>query len=295
MIKKALNTTIHVLQKNKVEGIKTVLVTAYDYPFARMAEGAGIDIVLIGDSMAMTILGYESTTQVTIDEMLPLTKACGLAIERAMLIGDMPFMSYQPSDRDAIINAGRFIREGTCDAVKVEGIMFERIKAIVSTGIMVMGHIGLTPQTKARLGGYRVQGKTAKEAQILLDQALRQQDAGCSFLLLEAMPREVAGRIAKELTIPVYGVGAGDLVDGQLVIMHDLIGMFDQFKSKFIRRYCEAGRLIENALKQYASDVRKGKFPALEHFYQMEKGELEALSADANRKHNVHGVKTENN
>lgn len=166
------------------------------------------------------------------------------------------------------------------DAVKVEGAMVSRVKAIASAGIVVMSHLGLTPHTRAKLGGYTVQGKTKKDADVILDQALKLQEAGCSFLLLEAMPKESSEYIAKNLTIPIYGIGAGDGVDGQLVIQHDLIGMFFDFKSKFVKRYCEAGQIIENALRDYAKDVREGKFPTQENFYEIKDEELEKLLSD---------------
>jgi 3-methyl-2-oxobutanoate hydroxymethyltransferase len=193
-------------------------------------------------------------------------------------------MSYQPSDQIAIENAGRFIKAGM-DCAKVEGAMIDRVKAIVDSGIMVMSHLGLTPHTRAKLGGYRVQGKTAKSAEIVLDQALRLQDVGCSFLLLEAMPTEPAGMIAEKLDIPVYGIGAGDRVDGQLVIMHDLVGLFWEFKSKFVKRYCEAGQMIQSALEEYKSEVKSGQFPAPENFYEIKEEELEKLLGDSSWKY----------
>ena len=196
----------------------------------------------------------------------------------------MPYMSYQESNELAVRNAGRFIVAGM-DMVKVEGAMVERIKAICDSGIMVMSHLGLTPHTRAKLGGYRVQGKTAKSAEIVLDQAKKLQDAGCSALLLEAMPTEPAGVIAEELDIPVYGIGAGDRVDGQLVILHDLVGLFWEFKSKFVKRYCEAGQLIQSALEEYKSEVKGGQFPAQENFYEIKEEELEKLLGDSSWKY----------
>ena len=188
-------------------------------------------------------------------------------------------MSYQPSNQVAVENAGRFIKAGM-DMVKVEGAMIDRIKAICDSGIMVMSHLGLTPHTRAKLGGYKVQGKTAEQAEIVLKQALALQEAGCSALLLEAMPKEPAAMIAKELDIPVYGIGAGDEVDGQLVIFHDLTGLFWEFKSKFVKRYCEAGELIQNAIEEYRREVKDGIFPASENFYEINDGELEKLLGD---------------
>ena len=207
----------------------------------------------------------------------------------AFLIGDMPYMSYQPSDQIAVENAGRFIVAGM-DCVKVEGAMIDRIKAICDSGIMVMSHLGLTPHTRAKLGGYRVQGKTAKSTEIILNQARRLQEAGCSFLLLEAMPTEPAGMIAEELDIPVYGIGAGNRVDGQLVILHDLVGLFWEFKSKFVKRYCEAGQLIQTALEEYKDEVKGGQFPAPENFYEIKEEELEKLLGDSSWKYETDRV-----
>jgi 3-methyl-2-oxobutanoate hydroxymethyltransferase len=260
--------TVLKLRKQKESGVKTVGVTAYDYPQALMADKAGVDWVLVGDSLGMTTLGYKTTIPVTMDDMLRSANAVSRGVTRAFTVGDMPYMSYQVSNEEAIKNAGDFIKAGM-DAVKVEGCMVERIKAICDSGIMVMSHLGLTPHTRAKLGGYKVQGKTADDAKIILEQARKLEDAGCSFLLLEAMPRESAEMIADTLNIPVYGIGAGDKVNGQLVIMHDLIGLFWEFKSKFVKRYCEAGKIIESALKDYVDEVRDLKFPAQENFYEI--------------------------
>ena len=206
-------TTILKLRRHKRTKEKTCMVTAYDYPQALIADKAGVDVVLVGDSCGMTTHGYKTTLPVTMDEMVNHCEAVSRGAKDAFLVGDMPYMSYQPSDQIAVENAGRFIKAGM-DCAKVEGAMIDRVKAIVESGIMVMSHLGLTPHTRAKLGGYRVQGKTAKSAEIVLNQALRLQDAGCSFLLLEAMPTEPAGMIAEKLSIPVYGIGAGDRVDG---------------------------------------------------------------------------------
>jgi len=271
--------TILKLQKQKQNDVKTVGVTAYDYPQALMADNAGVDWVLVGDSLGMTTLGYKTTIPVTMDDMLRSARAVSRGVKRAFTVGDMPYMSYQISNEEAVRNAGDFIKAGM-DAVKVEGCMVERIKSICDSGIMVMSHLGLTPHTRAKLGGYRVQGKTAKSAEIVLEQAKKLQDAGCSALLLEAMPTEPAGMIAEELDIPVYGIGAGDRVDGQLVILHDLVGLFWEFKSKFVKRYCEAGQLIQSALEEYKDEVKGGVFPAQENFYEIKEEELDKLLGD---------------
>ena len=273
-------TTILKLRRHKQSGEKTVLVTAYDYPQALIADKAGVDAILVGDSCGMTTHGYKTTLPVTMNEMINHCESVSRGANDAFLIGDMPYMSYQPTNQIAIENAGKFIVAGM-DCVKIEGAMIDRVKAIVDSGIMVMSHLGLTPHTRAKLGGYRVQGKTAKSAEIVLEQAQRLQDAGCSFLLLEAMPTEPAGMIAEKLSIPVYGIGAGNRVDGQLVIMHDLIGLFWEFKSKFVKRYCEAGQLIQSALEDYRQDVKDGEFPSKENFYEIKEEELEKLLGDS--------------
>jgi|TARA_R110000765_G_scaffold370401_1_gene460633 3-methyl-2-oxobutanoate hydroxymethyltransferase len=284
-------TTILTLNNQKKKGIKTVGVTAYDYPQALLADKAGVDWILVGDSIGMTTLGYKTTIPVTMDDMLPHCTAVWRANQSSFLIGDMPFMSYQISDELAIENAGKFIQKGM-DAVKVEGAMYDRISAIANAGIVVMSHLGLTPHTRTKLGGYRVQGKTKESADVILEQALKLQDAGVSFLLLEAMPREAGKYVAEQLDIPIYGIGAGDKVDGQLVIQHDLIGMFFEFKSKFVKRYCEAGQLIEDSLKQYAQEVREGVFPGPDQFYEIKEEELEKLMADERWKYETDPSKT---
>ncbi len=277
-------TTIIKLRKHKRTKEKTCLVTAYDYPQSLIADKAGVDAILVGDSCGMTTHGYKTTIPVTMDEMINHCESVSRGAKDAFLIGDMPYMSYQESNELAVRNAGRFIVAGM-DMVKVEGAMVDRIKAICDSGIMVMSHLGLTPHTRAKLGGYKVQGKTAKSAEIVLDQAKRLQDAGCSALLLEAMPTEPAGIIAETLDIPVYGIGAGDRVDGQLVILHDLVGLFWEFKSKFVKRYCEAGQLIQTALEDYKSEVKGGQFPAEENFYEIKEEELEKLLGDTSWKY----------
>jgi 3-methyl-2-oxobutanoate hydroxymethyltransferase len=234
----------------------------------------------------MTTLGHKTTIPVTMDDMIRSCESVSKGSDNAFIIGDMPYMSYQPSNQVAIENAGRFIVAG-CDMVKVEGAMYDRIKAICDSGIMVMSHLGLTPHTRAKLGGYKVQGKTADQAEIILKQAIKLQEAGCSALLLEAMPKEPAAMIAKELNIPVYGIGAGDDVDGQLVIFHDLMGLFWEFKSKFVKRYCEAGTIMIDALKEYAQEVRSNKFPTSENFYEIKEEELEKLLGDEKWKYEL--------
>ena len=279
-----LKKTILTLRRQKRTKEKTVLVTAYDYPQALIADKAGIDVILVGDSCGMTTHGHRTTIPVTMEEMVIHCKAVSKGAENGFLIGDMPYMSYQPSNQIAIENAGKFIIAGM-DCIKIEGAMVSRVKAICEAGIIVMSHLGLTPHTRAKLGGYKVQGKTAKSAEIILDQALQLQDAGCSFLLLEAMPTEPAAIIAEKLEIPVYGIGAGNKVDGQLVIFHDLVGLFWEFKSKFVKRYCEAGHLIQNALEDYKKEVKNEIFPSKENFYEIKESELEKLLGDSTWKY----------
>ncbi len=264
--------TIDFLKKKKKDKEKTVLITAYDYPQSIIAERAGVDAILVGDSIGMTTFGYDSTLPVTMDDMILHSKSVAKGAKNTFLIGDMPYMSYQVSDSQAINNAGKFIQNGM-DCIKLEGTMFSRIRAISDSGTLVMGHLGLTPQTKAKLSGYKVQGKTLKSTEVILEQALRVEDAGCSFLLLEAMPTESAGLIRSRLDIPVYGIGAGKDVDGQLVIFHDLVGLFWDFKTKFVKRYCEGGDILESAIKEYSDDVRKKVFPNDSNLYSLEEHE----------------------
>lgn len=267
------------LKEMKKKGDKAVFITAYDYPLASLVDQAGVDIVLVGDSLGMTVLGHKTTLPVTMSDMISHSQAVSRAVNYAYIIGDMPFMSYQPSDRDAVINASRFIAEANCDAVKCEGgrRVVSRVKAMVDAGITVMGHLGLTPQNMGQLGGFRVQGKTLEGYKALVEDAIALEQAGISFLLLEAMPSEVAGEICKHLSIPVYGIGAGDQLDGQLVIIHDIIGLFDQFKPKFVEQYCDASSLIRNAIERYCHEVRKGLFPQEKHFYTANLEELDKI------------------
>lgn len=282
-----LKKSVVSLDLMKASGTPVVGVTAYSYPEALLADKAEVDLVLIGDSLGMTVLGYKSTVAVTMEDMISHCRGVWRANKYAFQVGDMPFMSYQVSDKSAIRNAGRFVQEGGCDAIKLEGAMLSRIRAISDAGILVMAHLGLTPQARAALGGYRVQGKTNDDALKLRDDALRVQDAGARFLFLEAVPPETAGRVRDSLEIPVYGIGAGPHVDGQLVIFHDLVGMFFDFKSKFVKRYVEAGNLILEGLSSYAEEVRDGVFPSEENFYSMPEGELEAMVADPRWKYHT--------
>jgi 3-methyl-2-oxobutanoate hydroxymethyltransferase len=264
--------TLQALKNMKRKGDKAVFITAYDYPTARYADMAGVDMVLVGDSVANTTLGYKSTISVDMEDMIRHSGAVTRAVERAFVIGDMPFMSYQQSDEAAVLNAGRFIKVG-CDAVKCEGgrRVAPRIRAMVDAGMVVMGHLGLTPQNLAQLSGYRVQGKTMAQLDVLREDIVALEDAGVHMVLLEAMPPEAGMVLHDSVEIPVYGIGAGPYVDGQLLILHDIIGMQDPallHKPSFVKRYAEVGDVIIEALSRYAEEVRSGAFPAKEHWYK---------------------------
>ncbi len=254
----------------KARGEPAVFVTSYDYPTAVYADRAGADMILVGDSAANTMLGLPSTTAIGMTEMLVFAGAVCRGAKRAFVVGDLPFLSYQPSDASAVRNAGAFVRVG-CDAVKCEGgrRVARRVRAMVDAGIATMGHVGLTPQNAAQLGGYRVQGRTRDGVAALVDDARALEDAGAFAVLLEAMPPEAAAEVRAALTVPAYGIGAGPHVDGQLLIAHDLLGSFvGEIRPKFVKRYAEVGRVIEAAFREYAEEVRAGKFPGEEHWYR---------------------------
>jgi 3-methyl-2-oxobutanoate hydroxymethyltransferase len=275
MPKKVTTTT---LRAYKQRNQKAVFVTAYDYPTATFAQRAGVDMILVGDSAGMTMMGLPNTLGVSMDEMIVFVKSVCRAAQHAFIIGDLPFLSYQPSDETAILNAGRFIAAG-CDAVKCEGgrRVVKRVRAMVDAGICVMGHLGLTPQNLAQLGGYRVQGKSFAAVERLTDDALALQEAGAFSILLEAMPSEAAEYVRQRVEIPVYGIGAGPFVDGQLVISHDILGTFvGDIAPRFVKEYAQLGADIERVFREYAQDVRTGHFPAPEHCYPLEA----ALRAD---------------
>ena len=273
------------LQQKKEQGRPITMVTAYDYPSALMVDEAEIDVVLVGDSLGMVMLGYDSTVAVTMEEMLHHCRAVARGAKYAFLIGDMPFMSYQTGTRDAIYNAGRFLKEANMESVKLEGgrEVAETVSAIVNAGIPVLGHIGLTPQSVSKLGGWRVQGKTAVDAQRLLDDALALEDAGCFALVLEAVPASVASAISQRLTIPTLGIGAGAGCNGQVLVYHDILGLYDRLSPRFVRNYANLRQTIVDAFVAYREDVLNGRFPAEEHCYPMDENEersfLETLSA----------------
>jgi 3-methyl-2-oxobutanoate hydroxymethyltransferase len=256
----------------KRRGEKIVMVTAYDAPGARFAEDAGIDVILVGDTAAMVVLGHEGTTvPVTMDEMLFLTRTVARAARRPIVIGDMPFGSYQVSDENAVVNAIRFVKEAGADAVKLEGAgpSVSRARAIVAAGIPVMGHVGLTPQSATQLGGFKTQGKTAEQARELVAGALALEAAGCFSVVLEAVPSPVAAEITRRLTVPTIGIGAGPDCDGQVLVYHDLLGLTEGHLPRFVKRYANLSREIRDALEHYAEDVRSGAFPEEQHTYAM--------------------------
>jgi 3-methyl-2-oxobutanoate hydroxymethyltransferase len=272
--------TVATLAALKARGERAVFLTAYDYPTATFADRAGVDLLLVGDSAAMTMLGLPTTLGIGLEEMLVFARAVARAARRAFVIGDLPFLSYQPSDATAVVSAGRFIGEAGCDAVKCEGgrRIASRVRAMTDAGIAVMGHLGLTPQNLAQLGGYRVQGKSLEAARRLAEEARALEDAGAFALLLEAVPAVTAAYVRQLVSVPVYGIGAGPHLDGQLVISHDLLGTFvGEIAPRFVRRYADLGAGIEAAFRGYAEDVRAGRFPDAEHAYPIEPAEEAAI------------------
>jgi 3-methyl-2-oxobutanoate hydroxymethyltransferase len=258
---------------------RIVMVTAYDFPSARLADAAGMDIVLVGDSAAMTVLGHTSTVPATMEEMLMLTRAVARGSEHPLVVADMPFGSFQVSDEDALRNAIRFVKEAGADAVKLEGAgpSLSRVLALVGAGIPVMGHIGLTPQSATMLGGFKAQGRTAAKARRLLEDAAALEDAGCFAVVLEAVPAPVAARISERLTVPTIGIGSGPDCDGQVLVLHDVLGLYEGRSPRFARRYADIGAEIRAALERFGADVRSGAFPAEEHTYAMPEDELAAF------------------
>jgi 3-methyl-2-oxobutanoate hydroxymethyltransferase len=262
----------------KQRGDKIVMVTAYDAPGARFAEDAGVEIILVGDTAAMVVLGYEGTTvPVTMDEMLFLTRTVVRSARRPIIVGDMPFGSFQVSDEKALENAIRFVKEAGADAIKLEGAgpMVSRVKTIVEAGIPVMGHVGLTPQSATMLGGFKTQGKTADAAAQLVEGALELEEAGAFAVVLEAVPAPVAAEVTRRLTVPTIGIGAGPHTDGQVLVYHDLLGLTEGHLPRFVKRYASLSREIRDALEHYAEEVRDGTFPGDEHTYEMAGEELE--------------------
>jgi len=260
----------------KEKGEQVTFITSYDYPTATFAEKAGMDMILVGDSLGMCVYGYEGTMPVTMDMMIVHTEAVRRGAPNTFVIGDMPFLSYQTTDEAAVENAGRFYKEARVDAIKLEGgvRVASRIRAIVEAGMLVMGHIGLTPQSSSQLGGFKAQGRTLDSAKAQVEDALAVQEAGAAMILLEAIPPEVSGYIRDLLTIPVLSIGAGPYCDGQLLIVSDMLGVFEAFTPKFVKRYTEIAKFSTEALTAYVQDVRNKAFPEPKHIYPMIPEEL---------------------
>ncbi len=281
-----LPMTLPRLAEMKRNGEPIVMVTAYDYPSALAAEKAGVDLVLVGDSGAMTVLGYDSTVPVELDEILMLAKAARRGLHSPFLIGDLPFGSYEVSDEQAITTALRFVKEAGCAAVKLEGggaVSVARSKAISDAGIPVMGHVGLTPQTSTALGGYKAQGRTSQQAAKIRDEALALQQAGCFAIVFEAIPSELAAALMPAMEIPVIGIGAGPAVDGQVLVFHDLLGIREGLGARFVKRYANLLDEMVAGVTAYADEVRNRSFPGPEHGYSIDPDELDAFRAQARR------------
>ena len=275
-----MKLSLPALREMKRDGRPIVMITAYDHPSGRIVDAAGVDLVLVGDSAANVVLGHESTVPATMDEMTMLTAAVNRGVENALVIGDLPFMSYQVSDAEAVANAGRLIKEGGADVVKLEGAgpSLDRVRALVSAGIGVMGHIGLTPQTATALGGHKAQGRQADAARRLFLDAISLERAGCFALVLEAVPAPVATIISRRLAIPAIGIGSGPGTDGQVLVLHDMLGIpGDGREPRFVKRYAEIGELMGAAVAAYATEVRNHVYPAEEHTYTIPPEELEAF------------------
>ncbi len=275
-----LPMTLPLLMEKKRLGEPIVMVTAYDYPSARAAEAAGVDLVLVGDSAATTVLGYSATTPVALDDMLVLARAARRGLSTPLLIGDLPFGSYEVSDEQAITTAMRMVKEAGCDVVKLEGggeSSVKRARAIVGAGIPVMGHVGLTPQTSTALGGWKAQGRTAAAAARIAAEALALQQAGCFALVFEAIPSAVTEELMTLLEIPVIGIGAGPATDGQVLVFHDLLGIRDGLGARFVKRYANLQQEMNDGVSAYAEDVRKRRYPGPEHSYSIDPSELAEL------------------
>jgi 3-methyl-2-oxobutanoate hydroxymethyltransferase len=277
-----LPMTLPLLMEKRRLGEPIVMVTAYDYPSARAAEAAGVDLVLVGDSAATTMLGYNATTPVALEDMLVLARAARRGLSTPLLIGDLPFGSYEVSDEQAITTAMRMVKEAGCDAVKLEGggpASASRARAIVGAGIPVMGHVGLTPQTATALGGWKAQGRTAAAAARIASEALALQDAGCFALVFEAIPSAVTDELMGSLAIPVIGIGAGPATDGQVLVFHDLLGIRDGLGARFVKRYANLQQEMNDGVAAYAEDVRSRRYPGPEHTYSIDPAELTELRA----------------
>jgi len=261
------------LQKMKQQGEKITMLTAYDFPNAQLVDAAGIEMILVGDSLGNVVLGYESTVPVTMDEMIHHTKAVRRGTQYAFLVGDMPFMSFQVSTQEAIRNAGRFMKEGGCDAIKLEGgaEVADTAKAIVDAGISVVGHLGLTPQSATKLGGLKVQGKDEAQAKKIIDDAQTLESVGCFCIILECVPAPLAKQVTEAVNVPTIGIGAGPWCDGQVLVYHDMVGLFERFKPKFVKQYVNLSSEIAKAVEEFKKEVKAGKFPDAKHSFGMEK------------------------
>jgi 3-methyl-2-oxobutanoate hydroxymethyltransferase len=269
------------LAELKRRGQKLAMVTAYDFPSGRIADEAGVELVLVGDSAGMVVLGNESTVPVTMEELLMLTRAVTRGATRPLVVADMPFGSFQVSDEVAVANAVRFVKEAGADAVKLEGAgpTLSRVQAIVGAGVPVMGHVGLTPQSATMLGGFKAQGRTAEKAERLYEDALALEAAGCFAVVLEAVPAAVAGRVTGALSVPTIGIGAGVACDGQVLVWHDLLGLYAGKAPRFVKRYADLAGEAKRALEAYVDDVREGRFPEEQHTYAIPDEELEAFES----------------
>jgi len=267
------------IKSRKSSGPKISMLTAYDYPWALLADQSGIDILLVGDSLGMVVLGYQDTVSVTMDEMIHHVKIVSRVAKRALVAGDMPFGSYNVSKEKAVENANRFMKEGRADFVKLEGgkTMAPVIEAIVNAGIPVLGHIGLTPQTASALGGFKVQGKSAEAARALIEDAKAVEKAGCFSLVMEAVPAPIAKIITETVSIPTIGIGAGIDCDGQVLVMYDMVGLFDRFTPKFVKQYAKISEIISSAIAEFKADVENGRFPEEKHSFTMKSDELEKI------------------
>jgi 3-methyl-2-oxobutanoate hydroxymethyltransferase len=274
--------TLPRLVEKKRLGEPIVMVTAYDYPSAQVAQEAGVDVVLVGDSAAMTVLGYPSTVPISTDEMIMLASAVRRGCRTPFVVGDLPFGSYEGSDEQAVATAQRFIKEAGCDAVKLErgGSSVQRARAIVDAGIPVMGHVGLTPQTATALGGHKAQGRTAQNALTVARDAIALQEAGCFSIVFEAIPAAVTEVVMEQLEIPVIGIGAGAATDGQVLVFHDLLGIYDGHIARFVKRFADVKSQMVAGVAEYAAEVRSGVFPAPEHTYSIDEQELELFKAE---------------
>lgn len=259
---------------------KITMLTAYDYPIASLVDRAGIDMILVGDSLANVVLGLDSTTKVGMQEMLHHAKAVARAVKHALIVGDMPYESYQLNPEESVKNAERFIREAGCGAVKLEWFdkCLEVTKEIISAGIPVMGHIGLTPQTADKLGGFKVQGKDADTAKRLIEQAKELERLGCFSIVLECVPDRIAGLITKQIKIPSIGIGAGVNCDGQVLVINDMLGLFERYTPKFVKKYANLSPLILKAIEEFRSEVNEGRFPAAEHTFSIKEEELKKIA-----------------